>query len=196
MVTTAYRWSFFNPEDQARHGVGLASVRAGNVIGGGDWAADRLVPDIVSAFSRGEPARIRRPDAIRPWQHVLEPLSGYLTLAERLCLEGARYGEAWNFGPEEGDAQSVRWIVKTMAELWGNGARWEIDDGKHPHEAACLRLDISRARAGLDWQPVLGLQAALQLVVDWVRASHDGANPREISMAQIRRYQALRLGWT
>lgn len=194
IVTAAYRSSYFNPDTYGQHRVGVASARAGNVIGGGDWAADRLVPDIVSAFADGRPVRIRRPDAIRPWQHVLEPLYGYLTLAEHLCQDGPRYVGAWNFGPDEADARSVRWIVETMAGLWGDEARWEFDVGEHPHEATYLRLDISKARSELNWRPVLALGESLELVIDWTKARCAGGDPREISLAQIRRYQALILG--
>jgi CDP-glucose 4,6-dehydratase len=194
IVTAAYRTSFFNPDDYTRHGVALATARAGNVIGGGDWARDRLIPDILSAFDDGKSVRIRNPNAIRPWQHVLEPLSGYLTLAERLYLEGPRHACAWNFGPMEEDARSVAWIVETMAGLWGEGTEWEVDGGQHPHEATYLKLDISRARTQLNWRPAIGLGRALDLVVEWARARRDRLDLRQFSMEQIRRYQALRIG--
>lgn len=194
IVTAAYRSSFFNEGDYAEHGVALATVRAGNVIGGGDWARDRLIPDILSAFDAGNPVRIRQPDAIRPWQHVLEPLFGYLTLAERLYEDGPRYGCAWNFGPLEEDARSVAWIVKTMAEIWGEGASWEVDSGRHLHEATYLKLDISRARAELNWLPAMNLGGALEMVVEWARARRDKKDLRQFSVEQIRRYQAPKLG--
>lgn len=194
IVTAAYRTSFFNPDDYTRHGVASATARAGNVIGGGDWARDRLIPDILSAFDDGKSVRIRNPNAIRPWQHVLEPLSGYLTLAERLYLEGPRHACAWNFGPLEEDARSVAWIVETMAGLWGEGTEWEVDGGQHPHEATYLKLDISRARTQLNWRPAIGLGRALELVVEWAWARRDRLDLRQFSMEQIRRYQALRIG--
>lgn len=194
IVTAAYRSSFFNPDDYAQHSIALASARAGNVIGGGDWARDRLIPDIVSAFDAGIPVQIRYPDAIRPWQHVLEPLAGYLTLAERLCQDGALFSRAWNLGPSEQDARPVSWIVKTMAEKWGEGARWEVDGGQHPHEATYLKLDTSCARTELAWHPVLSLESALELVVEWAKACRAKRNPRQITIEQIQRYQALQRG--
>lgn len=194
IVTAAYRSSFFNPDDYAQHRIALASARAGNVIGGGDWARDRLIPDIVSAFEAGIPVQIRCPDAIRPWQHVLEPLSGYLTLAECLYQDGALFSRAWNFGPLEQDARPVSWIVKTMAEKWGEGARWEVDGGQHPHEATYLKLDTSCARTELPWHPALSLENALELVVEWTQARGAKRNPRQISIEQIQRYQALQRG--
>ena len=134
LATAAWRRSFFNPDDYEKHGVAVASARVGNVIGGGDWAADRLVPDLIRAWQAGEPLRIRQPAAIRPWQHVLEPLHGYLLLAERLFVEGPAYAEGWNFGPDEADARSVRWLAEHLAAEWGAGAAWRADDQPHPHE--------------------------------------------------------------
>lgn len=191
LVTAAYRNSYFNAKSHDQHQLALASARAGNVIGGGDWSADRLVPDILSAFSRGEPVMIRNPHAVRPWQHVLEPLRGYLMLAERLFTDGAPYAEAFNFGPVEDDAQPVEWIVRQLASKWGNSALWHLDDGPHPHEASLLRLDISKAAYRLAWRPVLNLDAGLQLTVDWTRANIDGQDMHSFSLAQIRYYQAL-----
>jgi CDP-glucose 4,6-dehydratase len=138
LVTSAYRRSFFGKGETA-----LGSARAGNVIGGGDWALDRLVPDILRAFERGEAVVIRNPQSIRPWQHVLEPLSGYLALAERLHQDGAAWAEGWNFGPRDDDARPVQWIVETLATAWGGGATWRLDVGEQPHEANYLKLDIS-----------------------------------------------------
>jgi CDP-glucose 4,6-dehydratase len=191
LVCSAYRSSFFNPSAYAQHGVALASVRAGNVIGGGDWAQDRLIPDILTAFEQGNHVHIRNPHAIRPWQHVLEPLRGYLTLAERLFEYGPDYGEGWNFGPNDEDAQPVGWIVQRMAEMWGKGASWQIDSDKHPHEASYLKLDISKARSRLDWHPNLRLDEALKLIVDWAKQRHAGTDIRQLTLAQIQNYQTL-----
>ena len=194
IASAAYRSSFFNPADYQRHKVAVATARAGNVIGGGDWAADRLVPDILTAFEQGRPARIRNPHAVRPWQHVLEPLRGYLALAERLCLQGPAFGEAWNFGPDEADAQPVSWIVENMARLWGHSAAWEYDGAEHPHEAGHLKLDISKARARLDWRPAISLETALEMTMAWSQARRGAANMREFTMAQIQTYQARTCG--
>lgn len=191
LVTSAYRSSFFNASSHAQHGVALATVRAGNVIGGGDWAVDRLIPDILAAFEQCQHVDIRNPHAIRPWQHVLEPLRGYLTLAERLFEYGPSYAESWNFGPNDEDAKSVGWIVEKMAELWGNAAQWQIDSGQHPHEARHLKLDISKARSRLDWHPALRLNDALKLVIEWSKQRQAGADIRELTLAQIHAYQTL-----
>lgn len=166
LVTTAYRRSFF----AAPQGPALSSARAGNVIGGGDWAVDRLIPDILSAFEQGQPVIIRNPYATRPWQHVLEPLSGYLALAERLWSEGQAFAEGWNFGPREDEARPVQWIVEQMVEQWGRGARWQLDGENHPHEAGYLKLDCSKARARLNWSPTWDLASSLQRIVDWHQA--------------------------
>lgn len=167
LVVSAYRNSFFNPGDYARHGVAIASARAGNVIGGGDWAPDRLVPDAIRAFQMGQLVRIRNPRAIRPWQHVLEPLKGYIDLAALLMDKGASGAEAWNFGPNPADARPVEWVVNELARLWGEGAGWEQEPGQHPHEAQSLKLDISKAAAKLGWQPRLQLADALAITQAW-----------------------------
>jgi CDP-glucose 4,6-dehydratase len=190
LVTAAYRNSYFNTNDFAQHQVALASARAGNVIGGGDWAQDRLVPDIMAAFARNEPVLIRNPHAVRPWQHVLEPLRGYLTLAERLFIDGSSYAEAFNFGPREEDAQPVEWIVRNIAAKWGSSSVWNVDLGAHPHEASSLRLDISKASYRLNWRPVLNLDTALQLTVDWTRADLENKDLHVLTLAQINDYQA------
>lgn len=189
LVTAAYRSSFFNLARHGEHGVLLASARAGNVIGGGDWALDRLIPDIMRAIIDGEPVRIRSPHAIRPWQHVLEPLSGYLTLAEKLYNAGPAFAEAWNFGPHEADARTVQWIVEKLTQLWGRGASWERDSQPQPHEAGYLKLDCSKAHAGLDWHPRWDLEAALQAIVDWHRSYGQGADMRQKTIEQIESYQ-------
>lgn len=188
LVTAAYRSSYFNPADYDRHGVAVASARAGNVIGGGDWATDRLVPDIVRAILAGEPVQIRNPHAIRPWQHVLEPLSGYLLLAQRLCEEGIRFASGWNFGPEERDARPVGWIVDRLCQRWGEGASFLIDQGEHPHEAHYLRLDCSMARAELGWSPRWSLESALESIIAWTKTYRDGGDLRQACLAQITAY--------
>jgi len=191
LVSAAYRSSFFNADTYAQHGVALATVRAGNVIGGGDWAQDRLIPDILSAFEQGKLVNIRNPHAIRPWQHVLEPLRGYLTLAEHLYEQESNFAEGWNFGPNDEDAKSVGWIVEQMAALWGSDAQWQIDNDEHPHEANYLKLDISKARSRLDWHPVLRLNDGLQLIIDWCKQRQAGANMRQLTLTQIHNYQNL-----
>lgn len=191
LVSSAYRTSFFNKDNYDKHGVALATVRAGNVIGGGDWAKDRLIPDIIVAFEAGNPVLIRNPHSIRPWQYVLEPLVGYLTLAEHLYNEGSDYAESWNFGPYDEDAKPVSWIVEAMARRWGKGATWEIEAGEHPHEATYLKLDISKARARLNWHPALRLDEALERIIDWSQARAQGADMQEYTFRQIMDYQSL-----
>jgi CDP-glucose 4,6-dehydratase len=161
------------------------------VIGGGDWAEDRLIPDILAAFEKNKLVDIRNPHAIRPWQHVLEPLRGYLMLAEHLYLQGSSYAEGWNFGPNDEDAKPVGWIVEQMASLWGNQSQWQIDSSDHPHEANYLKLDISKARSRLDWHPALRLKDALQLIIDWSKQRQAGVNVRELTLSQIKNYQNL-----
>ena len=191
LVSAAYRSSFFNANNYDQHGVATATVRAGNVIGGGDWAQDRLIPDILAAFEQGRKVDIRNPHAIRPWQHVMEPLRGYLTLAEQLFEHGPSFGEGWNFGPNDEDAKPVGWIVEQMAALWGADAQWQVDAGEHPHEAHYLKLDISKARSRLDWHPALRLKDALALIIDWSKQREAGANMRQITLAQLQAYQAI-----
>ena len=191
LVSAAYRSSFFNVNNYEQHGVALATVRAGNVIGGGDWAQDRLVPDILTAFEQGRKVEIRHPHAIRPWQHVMEPLRGYLMLAEELFERGPIFAEGWNFGPNDEDAKPVGWIVEQMAALWGDDAQWQVDTGDHPHEAHYLKLDISKARSLLDWHPALRLKDTLALIIDWSKQHQAGANMRQLTLAQLHDYQAL-----
>ena len=191
LVSSAYRSSFFNADKYKIHGVALATVRAGNVIGGGDWAQDRLIPDILSAFRQGREVNIRNPNSIRPWQHVMEPLRGYLDLAEKLYVYGNDFSEAWNFGPSDEDAKSVGWIVEQMANLWGGNAKWSVDTGDHPHEANYLKLDISKVRKRLDWHPKLRLNDALELIIQWAKAFQDGSDMRQITLAQLDAYQTM-----
>jgi CDP-glucose 4,6-dehydratase len=183
LVTSAYRRSFFEEA-----GVALASARAGNVIGGGDWAADRLVPDILRAFEGHEPVLIRNPHSTRPWQHVLEPLSGYLTLVEHLWNEGQAFAEGWNFGPREDDARPVQWIVEHMVKAWGHGAEWRVDTGDHCHEAHYLKLDISKARHRLGWRPRWSLETALANITTWHQAFLANEDMRACCLGQIQQY--------
>lgn len=184
IVTGAYRRSFFGGDQP----VGLASVRAGNVIGGGDWAEDRLVPDFVRALTAAKPLRIRSPHAVRPWQHVLEPVLAYLLLAEKLVGDPLRFSGGWNIGPQDGDAKPVSFIAERICSLWGNGASWELDGGTHPHEAHYLKLDCSKARQELGWAPRWSLDECLQHLVHWYRAWLDGNDMRAVSLAQLRTF--------
>jgi len=190
LVVAAYRRSYFNPADHARHGVSVASARAGNVIGGGDWADDRLVPDILKAFIAGETVNIRNPHAVRPWQHVMEPLGGYLLLAEKLYSHGPTFTGPWNFGPGDEDAQPVIRIVEWLATKWGNSANWTIETGDQPHEAQYLKLDCSKAHAKLAWRPLWRLSTALDRILDWHLAHRRGANMRDVTLEQIQEYSA------
>lgn len=185
----AYRKSYFTGGPNGAKAL-LASVRAGNVIGGGDWAEDRLIPDIVRAIVAGKRVSIRSPQAVRPWQHVLEALRGYLLIAERLAIGDAAAATAWNFGPSADDTQSVGWIVDRMIASWGAGD-FELEKGSHPHEANLLMLDCSKARSALGWRPALNLPMALERVVSWHRAVQDGADARAVTRAQLNEYRAL-----
>jgi CDP-glucose 4,6-dehydratase len=189
LVTAAYRTSYFHPDRHVEHGVGIATARAGNVIGGGDWAVDRIIPDCIRAILMKETIQVRNPQAIRPWQHVLEPLAGYLLLAQRLVDQGARFAEAWNFGPSDDDARSVAWLVETLCKKWGTGASWSADAGVHPHEAGCLKLDSSKARARLGWKPRGNIDRALESIVAWTRDYLAGADLRATCLSQIESYQ-------
>ena len=188
LVTAAYRNSFFNPLRHAEHGVALASARAGNVIGGGDWAEDRLIPDILRAIERNDPVVIRNPHAVRPWQHVLEPLSGYLALAEKLYTLGPAYSESWNFGPADDDAKPVQWIVEQLTAQWGEGASWQLDSKPQPHEAHYLKLDCSKAKARLDWRPHWNLATTLESIIHWHKAMYAGSDMKALTCKQIISY--------
>ena len=190
LVTTAYRESFFPPSSVDHHGVAIASARAGNAIGGGDWTSNQLIPDLMKAFLAGEPCQIRSPSAIRPWQFVLEPLRGYLMLAERLTEDPSRFSSGWNFGPADTDAKPVSWIADELAQSWGDHASWSHDTAMHPRETHSLQLDISKAKACLDWHPVLPLKMALDWIVEWYRA-FTAADLRRVTQTQIERYEAL-----
>lgn len=188
LVTDAYRRSFFFDT-----GVAVGSARAGNVIGGGDWAEDRLIPDILKAFGAGQSAVVRNPHATRPWQHVLEPLSGYLLLAENLYNRGQEVAKAWNFGPYDEGARPVEWIADRMSNSWGEGASWNLhDDSAQPHEARYLKLDISRARDYLDWSPTWTLEETLDRIVRWQKAWLAGEGARQLCLDEI---EAFRQSW-
>ena len=191
LLIRAYRDSFFNTDDYPQHRVAVASARAGNVIGGGDWAPDRLVPDIITAIAAGKTVQIRRPDAIRPWQFVLEPLSGYLRLAEKLCDPGPAFAQSWNLGPNVEESRPVSWIAEFLTSHWGDGARWERDAAEHPHEDHFLKLDTSKAKSRLGWQPRLTLATALEWIVEWYRAFQQDKDMRELVGDQIARYEQL-----
>jgi CDP-glucose 4,6-dehydratase len=184
LVTSAYIRSFFNTDSMAA----LASARAGNVIGGGDWADDRLVPDILSAFAKAEPVIIRNPLSTRPWQHVLEPLSGYLVLAEALFHKGSAFEGAWNFGPKDEDCRSVGAILDLMTSLWGAGASWTLDKKSNPHEAGFLKLDCSKVTSRLMWHPKWNLDAALEKIIKWHKSWQSHADVKELCLNEIKEY--------
>lgn len=192
LVTHAFRQSYFLNDTRRAQGavVGVATARAGNVIGGGDWAANRLVPDIFRSLFAGETVAIRQPNAIRPWQHVLEPLSGYLALAEKLYTGPQTFAEAWNFGPDAADARPVQWIVEQLTRDWSTDAEWRVDGDTHPHEAHYLKLDSSKAHALLSWSPTWNLAETLHRVTEWYRAFHDGENVRDLTLQQIDEFSA------
>lgn len=181
LVTDGYRRSYFH----TNRAIQIASGRAGNVIGGGDWAQNRLVPDAMRAWLSGDTLPIRNPHAVRPWQHVLDPVIGYLVLAERLVENGSEFAEAWNFGPSAASEVSVERILAHLVRLWGGSARWERDEGPHPHEAAYLKLDCSKSNARLGWRPILDLGQTLRLTIEWYSAFAAGRDMRAFSRAQI-----------
>jgi CDP-glucose 4,6-dehydratase len=185
LITSAYRNSFFHPARYADHGVALASVRAGNVIGGGDWALDRLIPDMIRAIQVGKSAKIRHPGAVRPWQHVLEPLKGYLLLAEKLFSFGIECAGAWNFGANDEDAKPVGWVAEKLTSLWGEGAAWEEEAKSDYHEANCLKLDCSKAKSALGWSPRWALEQSLTHVVRWYKNQLNGHDMRAFTLQQI-----------
>jgi len=191
MVTAAFCDSYFDPDDSGRHKIAIATGRAGNVIGGGDWTRDQLIPDLIRSFLDNSPCLIRNPSAIRPWQFVLEPLRGYLLLAQRLAGAAPQPGSGWNFGPQEADAKPVSWIADNLAQLWGGGVGWQRDGTVQPREANYLKLDVSKAKAELGWQPVLPLKEALDWIVEWYRTYWIGGDISKLSESQIERYESL-----
>jgi CDP-glucose 4,6-dehydratase len=182
LVTSAYRRSFMQEK-----GIGLASARAGNVIGGGDWANDRLIPDILRAFEQSKPVVVRNPAATRPWQHVLEPLAGYLVLAENLYKQPHLYAEGWNFGPAEDDAKPVDWILDKMVSKWPN-ASWQLDNSDSPHEAGYLKLDVSKAKSRLNWQPTWQLEQTLTKIIDWHQAWLNNEDMQQACLNEVNIY--------
>jgi len=191
IVAAAYRDSYFSLGRLSDHHVAIATARAGNVIGGGDWSEDRLIPDLIRGFHAGQPVLIRRPHAIRPWQHVLEPLQGYITLAEHLLAGKAEAASPFNFGPAEDDAWPVERIATRLVKMWGPGAAWVRDDTSSVHEAHYLKLDSSKARAELGWRPRLNLEAALEWTMQWYRQWQADADMAAETHAQIVRYEGL-----
>jgi CDP-glucose 4,6-dehydratase len=190
LVTAAYRNSFFNPTDYPKHGVALASARAGNVIGGGDWGKNRLIPDCIRAILKREKIVIRQPSSTRPWQHVLEPLNGYLMLAERLYHDGVKFTQGWNFGPFDHDAKTVEWMVRKFCEGWNNAPDFVIERGPQPHEAHYLKLDCSKAMTELGWRPKWDVETALNKVIQWTKQYQDGEDIRNTCHQQIDEYIA------
>ncbi|CAC9576552.1 CDP-glucose 4,6-dehydratase (EC 4.2.1.45) [uncultured Gammaproteobacteria bacterium] len=182
LVTSTYRRSFLQEQ-----GIGIASVRAGNVIGGGDWADDRLIPDILRSFEKNESVIIRNPKATRPWQHVLEPLSGYLILLEKLYKNQGKYAEGWNFGPNEQDVQPVDWILDKMTLKWPD-SHWSLDKNANPHEADFLKLNITKVKLKLGWKPVWELSYTLERIIDWHRAWLNKENMQAVCLAEIEEY--------
>lgn len=188
LVTESYRNSFFNQDQYHVHQVALASARAGNVIGGGDWAADRLIPDCIRSLLKDEKVTVRNPQAIRPWQHVLEPLCGYLMLAQGLYEQRPKFAQGWNFGPEDADAKPVQWIVQQLCLKLDKPELLELDQSPQPHEANYLKLDCSKAKVELGWRPIWNLDRALDKVVEWARGYADGQDVRAICLNQIKEY--------
>ncbi|MEN6349498.1 MAG: CDP-glucose 4,6-dehydratase [Syntrophomonas sp.] len=194
LISRAYSHSYFNPRDYEQHGIALATVRAGNVIGGGDWAQDRLLPDLMRALIAGKPVNIRFPQAVRPWQHVLEALGAYLFLAQKLCLQGPHFGGAWNFGPVDEESKTVRWIVDYVIDHWGGANGFCLDNDNHPHESGHLALDCSKARKILGWSPVWNLPTALQNTITWYKAYINNEDVVETSLKQISDYEKALIG--
>ena len=185
LVTSAFRRSFYNnPSAPA-----IASARAGNVIGGGDWASDRIIPDAMRAFSDKQILQVRNPDAIRPWQHVLEPISGYMTLCEKMWYEPSKFSKGWNFGPEDESVCTVKEVTDKVSALWGNHAVWTKSNGDHPHEATLLKLDITEAKKKLAWIPKWDLDTALEKTVSWYKSYYNGEDIHKMSLEQINKYQ-------
>ena len=192
MVTSCYRDSYFNRNHFDKHGVAIASARAGNVIGGGDWAQNRLIPDCIDALTHQRNIVIRNPEAVRPWQHVLEPLSGYLMLAERLYEKGPEFAEAWNFGPDDYDVKKVEWIVRKLMNDWGTEVTLKVHQEITLHEAQYLKLDCSKAKTRLNWHPIWNIQTALSKIVEWNKAYIEKKDMKDITLNQIKEYMENR----
>lgn len=188
LVTSAYRQSYFPPEKFTTHRVALASARAGNVIGGGDWSDDRLIPDAIKAFEADQALIIRNPLATRPWQHVLEPLSGYLVLAQALYKQGALFDGGWNFGPRDEDARPVQDVINLLIKDWGGSASWRQDTSEQPHEAHSLKLDCSKAKQNLNWSPKWGLEQAIEKIAQWQKGYQQNLDMKALSLKQIEAY--------
>lgn len=192
LVASAYRQSYFSNDSYSKHGHALATARAGNVIGGGDWSEDRLIPDALKAFEAGKSLAIRNPLATRPWQHVLEPLSGYLVLAQALYQEGIKFASAWNFGPHDDDTRSVKEVINLLIDQLSTDAKWEQDKSEQPHEAHSLKLDCSKANQFLDWRPRWSLETAIKFVAEWQKAFLAKEDMQIVSLKQINAYQATK----
>jgi len=191
LVTSSYRSSFFTEKQSCEQATYVCSVRAGNVIGGGDWSTDRLVPDIIRAFRTNEEVIIRNPMSIRPWQYVLDPLCGYLSVAEKLYQCGFDYSEPWNFGSENYDAKPVQWIVETLSDLWDGDNLWKVDEDANPHEAKYLKLDSSKAQKQLGWSPLISVKEALHLIIEWHQKHDNGEDMYAESIRQINNYERI-----
>jgi CDP-glucose 4,6-dehydratase len=188
LITKSFRKSFFSSDHE--NNIGLASVRAGNVIGGGDWAENRLIPDIIRAIKNKENIKIRNPNALRPWQHVLDPLNGYISVAEKLWDDQTKYSEGWNFGPEKNEVKPVSWIIEKFNELWKNKINWEVSNNKL-HEANNLILNCQKAKSILGWNSKINTETALKLTIEWYRKYFDGENMRKVTEEQITKFQKL-----
>ena len=188
LITKSFRKSFFSSDHE--NNIGLASVRAGNVIGGGDWAENRLIPDIIRAIKNKENVKIRNPNALRPWQHVLDPLNGYISLAEKLWDDQTKYSEEWNFGPEKNEVKPVSWIIEKINELWKNKMNWEVGNNEL-HEANNLILNCQKAKSRLGWNSKMNTETALKLTIEWYAKYFDGENMREVTEEQITKFQKL-----
>ena len=191
LVTAAYRNSFFSDAKYAEHRNAIATARAGNVIGGGDWSEDRLVPDAIKAFTNGKPLMIRNPLATRPWQHVLEPLSGYLVLAQSLYIEGVKYAGGWNFGPSDEDTRAVKEVIELLSRGWGKNAIWQTHNAEAPHEAQLLKLDCSKAKAYLGWRPRWSVDESIAKILEWQFAYQSNKDMKAFSLSQIQSYSEV-----
>jgi len=191
LITTAYRKSFLSKKESSEPNISVASARAGNVIGGGDWSADRLIPDVIKAVTANKAVVIRNPNAVRPWQHVLEPLNGYLVLIENLWKQGAQFEGAWNFGPNDDDCKPVGWILEALNKLWEGGIQWESNTVENPHEDILLKVDSSKARNFLGWSSKLSVGKALRWSAEWYQGYLCQQNMRRLSEEQIQRYEEL-----